>query len=173
MDDEAAAGPSSEMSRGSSAAAELRRDRNSVMKVISHCVDFHGPKFCGYANHVALLAILAADGRWVWQSRSVAVRQLFLCQPTTVWPFLVYQKKSDMMTGMQYLPEKKAGMRRGETQVRLLQAARVPVRLCGAARDEVSSLPAYLSSDSDSINDCMSVPGSPLSIPANFFTGVI
>ncbi|KAF4813911.1 hypothetical protein CGCSCA5_v008193 [Colletotrichum siamense] len=33
MDDEAAAGPSSEMSRGSSAAAELRRDRNSVMKV--------------------------------------------------------------------------------------------------------------------------------------------
>ncbi|KAH0436829.1 hypothetical protein CcaCcLH18_04155 [Colletotrichum camelliae] len=33
MDDEAAAGPSSEMSRASSAAAELRRDRNSVMKV--------------------------------------------------------------------------------------------------------------------------------------------
>ncbi|KAF4908740.1 hypothetical protein CGCF415_v006447 [Colletotrichum fructicola] len=33
MDDEAAAGPSSEMSRGSSAAAELRRDRNSIMKV--------------------------------------------------------------------------------------------------------------------------------------------
>ncbi|KAF4929980.1 hypothetical protein CGCVW01_v001123 [Colletotrichum viniferum] len=33
MDDEAAAGPSSEMSRGSSSAAELRRDRNSVMKV--------------------------------------------------------------------------------------------------------------------------------------------
>ncbi|KAF0326199.1 hypothetical protein GQ607_006402 [Colletotrichum asianum] len=56
MDDEAAAGPSSEMSRGSSAAAELRRDRNSIMKVAcgicrrrKQACDAEKPK-CGFCK---------------------------------------------------------------------------------------------------------------------------